>query len=79
MQPALSPGDVIRVRGREWILHAVTAYAGCRELDLEAADARDRRGDAMRGRLTLLDPFDRPASTVLPRPTASASSSLVSP
>ena len=61
MQPALSPGDVVRVRGREWILHAITAHAGCRELDLEEADARDLRGVGMRSRLTLLDPFDRPA------------------
>ncbi len=61
MQPALSPGDVVRVRGREWVLHAVTAHAGCRELDLEEADARDLRGGGLRSRLTLLDPFDRPA------------------
>lgn len=61
MQPVLRPGDAVRVRGREWVLHAVTAHAGCRELDLEEADARDLRGGGLRSRLTLLDPFDRPA------------------
>ncbi len=44
MHPALSPGDLLEVRGRAWILQSITAHTDCHELELEPADWDGRRG-----------------------------------
>lgn len=65
MQSAFSPGDVLQVRGRSWILQSVTPHADCTELELEPAatgGGRDGRGD---GHVVLLAPFDRPAKRIV--------------
>lgn len=65
MQPSFSPGDVLQVRGRSWILQSVTPHADCTELELEPAEADcglDGPGD---GRVVLLAPFDRPAKRIV--------------
>jgi len=72
VQPALSPGELVRVRGRDWRVHAVTRYGGCRQLDLDPLDADGRRDP--RRRVALLEPFDKPA-----RMAVRASARVVSP
>jgi superfamily II DNA or RNA helicase len=60
VHPALSPGDLLLVRGHTWILQSIASHADCRELELEPADWERRRDACPASRLVLLTPFDRP-------------------
>jgi superfamily II DNA or RNA helicase len=61
MHPDLTPGDVVLVRGRSWILQSLTPHANCTELELEPAVTVDGQTAPHEARVVLLTPFDRPA------------------
>ncbi len=61
MHPDLTPGDVVLVRGRSWILQSLTSHASCAELELEPAVTADGHAAPHEARVVLLTPFDRPA------------------
>jgi len=59
LHTAFEPGDVLKARGREWVLLSATQHADCCELNLEPAGGRD--GPALAEPAVLLAPFDRPS------------------